>query len=211
MAEPVRDAVFGNVGSMVSFRVSPDDSPFLVKYFEPQFEAGDLSQFHNRHFVTSMSINGEKANPFSATTLNIPDVLEDNSPEIITHSRATYAKDKKSVESAIRAVTLAEPATQGSQQHNVTKPQPTAQHATASTASTQPPNAAPKLSESQKRRLRRKRAAAATTTTIESIKRQTGQSSTAHKVPSVQPLVHKQQANELPQQPPEDPTTLRLR
>jgi hypothetical protein len=210
MAEPVRDAVFGNVGSMVSFRVSPDDSPFLVKYFEPQFEAGDLSQFHNRHFVTSMSINGEKANPFSATTLNIPDVLEDNSPEIIAHSRATYAKDKQSVESAIRAVTLAEPAAQGLQQQNVAK-QPTAQYPTATAASTQPPNTAPKLSESQKRRLRRKRAAAATTTTIESIKRQTGQSSTAHKVPSVQPLVHKQQANELPQQPPEDPTTLRLR
>lgn len=210
MAEPVRDAVFGNVGSMVSFRVSPDDSPFLVKYFEPQFEAGDLSQFHNRHFVTSMSINGEKANPFSATTLNIPDVLEDNSPEIIAHSRATYAKDKKSVESAIRAVTLAEPAAQGSQQQNVTKPQPTAQHATATTASTQPPNTAPKLSESQKRRLRRKRAAAAITP-VESNKHQTGQPSTAHDALSVQPIVHKQQVNELPQQPPEDPTTLRLR
>ncbi|MCA9351145.1 type IV secretion system DNA-binding domain-containing protein, partial [Candidatus Saccharibacteria bacterium] len=69
MEETVRDAVFGNVGTMITFRVSPDDSPFLVKYYEPQFEAGDLSTFHNRNFVTSMSIRGEKAAPFSGTTL----------------------------------------------------------------------------------------------------------------------------------------------
>ena len=72
MEEHVRGAVFGNVGTMVTFRVSPDDSPFLSKYFEPQFEASDLSNFHNRDFVTSMSINGEKAAAFSGRTLNLP-------------------------------------------------------------------------------------------------------------------------------------------
>jgi hypothetical protein len=119
MSEPVRDAVFGNVGSMVSFRVSPDDSPFLVKYFEPQFEASDLSQFHNRHFVTSMSINGEKASPFSATTLNIPAVLEDNSALIIENSRKLYAKSKHDVEETIKKETLAS----HSSQHQAAQPQ----------------------------------------------------------------------------------------
>ena len=164
MSEPVRDAVFGNVGSMISFRVSPDDSPFLVKYFEPQFEASDLSQFHNRHFVTSLSINGEKASPFSATTLNIPGVLEDNSKAIIDLSRKTYARDKQAVETDIRNVTLSS----SLQQIHPKLPhaghkQPTAsQHAPTPVADIHGQShkhTEQKLSESQKRRLRRKRAA----------------------------------------------------
>ncbi|HPD98862.1 MAG TPA: type IV secretory system conjugative DNA transfer family protein, partial [Candidatus Saccharibacteria bacterium] len=171
MAEPVRDAVFGNVGSMVSFRVSPDDSPFLVKYFEPQFEATDLSQFHNRHFVASMSINGEKASPFSATTLNIPPVLEDNSDKIIEHSRKTYAGDLHTVEQQIRAVTLANTPKSSSpaqsnplQQRNSsasTSTRPMSKHVIGVTATRAQQPEPQKLSESQKRRLRRKRAAEA--------------------------------------------------
>ena len=72
MGEPVRNAVFGNVGTIVSFRVSPDDAPFLQKYFEPQFEAANLIQQHSRFFVTTMMINDEKAPAFSAKTLNHP-------------------------------------------------------------------------------------------------------------------------------------------
>src|ERR1035437_198784 len=44
MGETVRDAVFGNVGTMISFRSSADDAPILSKQFEPQFEPGDLLQ-----------------------------------------------------------------------------------------------------------------------------------------------------------------------
>ena len=69
MSEPVRNAVFGNVGTILCFRISPDDAPFLQKYFEPQFEAGDLIQQHSRFFVTTMMINDEKAPAFSAKTL----------------------------------------------------------------------------------------------------------------------------------------------
>jgi hypothetical protein len=161
MSEPVRDAVFGNVGSMISFRVSPDDSPFLVKYFEPQFEANDLSQFHNRHFVASISINGEKASPFSATTLNIPSVYEDNSKVIIDNSRKNYAQDKTIVEQKIREATL------GSSLNNIKANMPqVVNHSSASHQNVDGVENAshahhdgPKLSESQKRRLRRKRAA----------------------------------------------------
>ncbi|MCA9342359.1 type IV secretion system DNA-binding domain-containing protein, partial [Candidatus Saccharibacteria bacterium] len=60
MSETVRNAVFGNVGTMISFRVSADDSPILSKQFEPQFEATDLLQMHNRNFIINMVINGEK-------------------------------------------------------------------------------------------------------------------------------------------------------
>ena len=101
MDEAVRNAVFGNVGTITAFRVSPDDSPFLVKYFEPQFDAADLSNFHNRHFVTSMSINGEKAIAFSGTTLNIPEPQKPLTDKIIEFSRQKYAADLSYVEFAI--------------------------------------------------------------------------------------------------------------
>jgi hypothetical protein len=102
MNPEVRDAVFGNVGTIVTFRVSPDDSPFLQKYFEPQFESTDLIQQHNRHFVTSMSINGEKAAAFSAKTLNLPQLTTDASNQIIELSRQRYAQPKNVVENIVR-------------------------------------------------------------------------------------------------------------
>jgi hypothetical protein len=106
MSQPVRDAVFGNVGTIVSFRVSPDDSPFLQKYFEPQFEAADIIQQHNRHFMVNMTIDGEKAPPFTARTLNLPVAETDNSHEIIELSRARYTSDLAAVEAHIRQTTL---------------------------------------------------------------------------------------------------------
>ncbi|MGA3150076.1 MAG: DUF87 domain-containing protein [Candidatus Saccharimonadales bacterium] len=102
MEEPVRNAVFGNVGTIVCFRVSPDDAPFLVKYFEPQFEAGDLIQQHNRYFVATMTIGGEKAPAFSAKTLNLPEPPDDSSSRIIELSRERYTKDRASVDALIR-------------------------------------------------------------------------------------------------------------
>jgi hypothetical protein len=103
MEEPVRNAVFGNVGTIVCFRISPDDSPFLEKYFTPQFEAGDLIQQHSRFFVITMMINDEKAPPFSAKTLNLPQTAEDHSERIIELSRQRYAKDRATVDALVRS------------------------------------------------------------------------------------------------------------
>lgn len=103
MTDSVRDAVFGNVGTTISFRVSADDAPLLIKQFEPTFEASDLIQMNNRHFIINMIINGEKAPAFSATTLSIPETPEDNFQDIIKHSRTHYAKERKVVEESIRS------------------------------------------------------------------------------------------------------------
>ena len=118
MEQPVRDAVFGNVGTIVSFRVSPDDAPFLTKYFEPQFEATDLIQQHSRFFFISMMIEGEKAPAFSAKTLDLPAVQEDHTPEIIELTRKYYSRDVADVDAHIRKnslgmqETIAQPAPQ---------------------------------------------------------------------------------------------------
>jgi hypothetical protein len=102
MTESVRDAVFGNVGTTISFRVSADDAPILSKQFEPVFEAQDLLNLNNRHFVISMIIKGEKTPAFSATTLSIPKPPNDLTPQIIRYSRATYARSRDEVEKEIR-------------------------------------------------------------------------------------------------------------
>ena len=103
MTEAVRDAVFGNVGTTISFRVSADDAPILSKQFEPVFEAQDLLNLNNRHFVVSMIINGEKTPAFSATTLSIPKPPNDLMPRIVKYSRMTYARTRDEVEAEIRA------------------------------------------------------------------------------------------------------------
>lgn len=101
MTDTVRNAVFGNVGTMICFRVSADDSPILAKQFEPQFEANDLLQMHNRNFVINMVINGEKTPAFSARTLNLPPVQSDNTSYIIENSRRHYSRARAEVEAEI--------------------------------------------------------------------------------------------------------------
>ena len=101
MSETVRDAVFGNVGTMISFRVSADDAPILSKQFEPQFEAQDLLQMHNRHFIINMVINGEKTPAFSATTLTLPPQQSDNTNQIIENTRRNYSRSRSEVEQEI--------------------------------------------------------------------------------------------------------------
>lgn len=206
MEETVRGAVFGNVGTMITFRVSPDDSPFLIKYFEPQFEAGDLSNFHNRHFVTSMSINGEKAAAFSGTTLNIPAPQKNAIDEIITLSRRQYASDKAQVEQAIREATLPLPT------HQQTVQQQVAQHAKNGRIAVPLPIPRPSEplqyhnppvveTESQKRRKRRKRAAqAAQTQNASNVNNHTQQA-----IPQIKPAA--QQLHK----PNDDPSILRIR
>jgi len=112
MTDTVRDAVFGNVGTMISFRVSADDAPILSKQFEPQFEAGDLLQMHNRHFIVNMVVGGEKTPAFSATTLTLPPEQIDNTGRIIENTRRLYSRSRAEVEQEISADVKAQMAEQ---------------------------------------------------------------------------------------------------
>ncbi len=103
MVDEVRDAVFGNVGSMITFRVGADDATYLAKYFEPVFEPVDLVNLGIQNIYVTMSIDGETSLSFSARTLNRPDPPQDFTEEIIKHSRSLYSKPKKDVEDAIAA------------------------------------------------------------------------------------------------------------
>lgn len=98
MPMEVKDAVFGNVGSIIAFRTSADDARTMLKYVEPRFEEGDLIHMHNRHLIVSMTIEGEKVPAFSAITLNLPPLQGDATQFIVDHSRSLYASSLEVVE-----------------------------------------------------------------------------------------------------------------
>lgn len=120
----VKDAVFGNVGTIVSFRTSADDARSMLRYFEPKFEEHDLVHMHNRHFVVSMTIEGEKVQAFSAITINLPPLGEDFSPLIIQNSRDKYAINRIHVANLIGERYLV--GNQKQQPTNVVNPHPPA-------------------------------------------------------------------------------------
>lgn len=99
----VSDAVFGNVGTMIIFRVGAEDGMFLEKEFEPEFTSQDLVSLPNFNIYLKLMIDGITSRPFSATTL--PPIKIDKSlgikDKIIESSRNMYAKPKEDVEDDI--------------------------------------------------------------------------------------------------------------
>jgi CxxC-x17-CxxC domain-containing protein len=99
----VRDAVFGNVGTMIIFRVGADDADFLEKEFEPEFTAQDLVNLPNYHVYLKLMIDGVTSRPFSASTLPpIPvDLTANVKDKIVESSRSLYTKPREEVEAEI--------------------------------------------------------------------------------------------------------------
>ncbi len=71
--EKIRAAVFGNVGTLISFRVGAEDAKYLAREFYPVFEEADLVNLPNHHIYLKLMINGVISKPFSATTLIPPE------------------------------------------------------------------------------------------------------------------------------------------
>ncbi|HVI60553.1 MAG TPA: DUF87 domain-containing protein, partial [Candidatus Saccharimonadales bacterium] len=137
MSQDVKDAVFGNVGSMVAFRMGADDARGMQRYFEPKFEEYDLVHMNNRNFVINMTIDGEKTPAFSATTLDLPEQRTDQSAAIIEHSRAQYAVARSSAENYIHGNYELEAKAQ--QAKRPAQPKPAEQPAPAKAETAQPP------------------------------------------------------------------------
>jgi energy-coupling factor transporter ATP-binding protein EcfA2 len=99
MEENVRDAVFGNVGTTISFRVGPLDAEVLEKIFLPTFTAEDIVNLGKYQIYLTLMIDGVGSKPFSATNMpplkRKPITYRD---EVIEFSRATYANPRKEVQ-----------------------------------------------------------------------------------------------------------------
>ncbi|MFH1451174.1 MAG: CxxC-x17-CxxC domain-containing protein, partial [bacterium] len=102
LEESVADAVFGNVGTIVSFRVGAEDAEYLEKEFAPEFQAQDLVNLGKYNIYLKLMIDGLAGRPFSAETL--PPILplpESNKNEIIETSREKYSTSRHIVEEEI--------------------------------------------------------------------------------------------------------------
>jgi CxxC-x17-CxxC domain-containing protein len=105
MEDKVREAVFGNVGTMIAFRVGAEDGEFLEKEFSPEFYSTDLVNLSKQNIYVKLMIDGLTSRPFSAETL--PPAIPDNGykDEIIEFSRNKYGKDREIVEREISKYT----------------------------------------------------------------------------------------------------------
>ncbi len=103
LEETVRDAVFGNVGTIASFRIGAMDSETLEKEFEPIFMANDLVNLNKYTMYLKLMINGVATDPFSAASLEPieMEVTSKNLDKIIQASRERYSSERDVVEDKI--------------------------------------------------------------------------------------------------------------
>lgn len=69
LTDEIRDAVFGNMGTVVSFRVGQNDAEPLAKYFQPAFDSSDLLRVPNYNTIVRTLVGGVPTQPFSMATL----------------------------------------------------------------------------------------------------------------------------------------------
>lgn len=102
LAEEVRDAVVGNVGTMLSFRVGADDAEFLEKEFGPEFMATDMVNLGFAQIYLKLMIDGVASRPFSSATL--PPIQNPEGgfkKEILEASRKNFGASRQEVEEKI--------------------------------------------------------------------------------------------------------------
>ncbi|MCA9387524.1 MAG: type IV secretion system DNA-binding domain-containing protein [Candidatus Andersenbacteria bacterium] len=101
LEEPVRDAVFGNVGTLVAFRVGAADAEFMVKEFEPIFTENDLVNLPKFEVMLKLMIRGVASSAFSAATLPPEWDPQGNRETIMRVSRERYGSNRELVEDRI--------------------------------------------------------------------------------------------------------------
>ncbi|MCR4322488.1 MAG: type IV secretion system DNA-binding domain-containing protein, partial [Candidatus Azambacteria bacterium] len=101
--EEVRDAVVGNAGTLITFRIGADDAEFFEKEFSPEIMALDLVNLPNQKIYLKLMIDGVTSRAFSANTLApMPKPEKSFKDEIIKYSRETYGTSRIDVENEIR-------------------------------------------------------------------------------------------------------------
>lgn len=101
MEDTVKEAVFGNVGSLISYRVGAKDASFLETEFSDTFSANDLINLDNQHIYLKMLIDGITRQPFSGQVLFLPKSKIDHTQSILYSSRQKYTRPKAEVEELV--------------------------------------------------------------------------------------------------------------
>ena len=107
--QDIKDAVFGNVGSMAAFRVGSEDAQFLEAQFSPTFQASDLMQVPNWNAMIKMLANGTPTKPFSIATAAPFKADSSRVAELKAMSASRYGRPRAEVEAEIAARYAKEP------------------------------------------------------------------------------------------------------
>jgi len=99
--EKIRDAVFGNVGSMMTLRVGAEDAEFLVKQFAPIFDQSDLINLDNFNAYVKLLINNLTSKPFNIAFPRAPQENKEIADALKELSRLKYGRDRNLVEQEI--------------------------------------------------------------------------------------------------------------
>jgi hypothetical protein len=100
--EKVRSAIFGNAGTVISFRTGAEDAGYFAREFQPTFDVYDLIGLANYHIYLKLMIDGAASKPFSAKTLPPPTAIRSVSREIVEFSRVKYGRPRYEVEKEMR-------------------------------------------------------------------------------------------------------------
>jgi hypothetical protein len=103
LTDNIRNAVFGNVGSMSVFRVGAEDSEILEKQFSPVFEAHDLMNLDNHNAYLRLLVNGRPSKPFNIETEPFPDGTPGVIDQLKQMSYLKYGRPREEVEEEIMA------------------------------------------------------------------------------------------------------------
>ncbi len=102
LPEEIRDAVIGNVGTKMAFRIGTTDAEFLEKQFSPVFTRHDLENQEFRHAAVAMLANGVPTRPFTIKTPDLPPLNHDHVDSLKELSYRTYGRDREEVEQEVR-------------------------------------------------------------------------------------------------------------
>lgn len=97
----IKDAVFGNVGSMAAFRVGPEDAHFLEQQFAPTITASDLMNVPNRNAFLRALADGTPTPPLSLATMQPATPNRQLIEQMIDHSNARYGTPRAEIEADI--------------------------------------------------------------------------------------------------------------
>jgi hypothetical protein len=100
----IKDAVFGNVGTMMNFKVGAEDAEYFEKEYSPLLSAQDILSIANYKAYIKLNINNTTSRPFSMETLYDPDLKNLKILEIVKkYSRMKYGRRKEFVDAEIEA------------------------------------------------------------------------------------------------------------
>lgn len=101
--ERIRSAIFGNVGTVIAFRVGAEDAAYLAKEFHPEIQADDLIRQERFSMYIKLMIDGATSKTFSAKTIPLQPYTQSYKEYILQHSREKYGMQREVIEKEIQS------------------------------------------------------------------------------------------------------------